>query len=184
MKKIFLSTIIFLSVQCKAQIYSLRTYGIEFPQNSYVKDTNNELPAYEGIWKGIWNNKTIFVTFKKITNEYDKDFEYYRDFLIAKFKVINSNGLVLFDNTLLPDSKAKILGGRFRKTDNKYSLIYIDPDLCSMSGNIYINFTDATQTKLNWKAVYGWDLLTESCPYYDSPTFPEPLPYEIILIKQ
>ncbi|MDQ0593813.1 hypothetical protein QFZ37_002182 [Chryseobacterium ginsenosidimutans] len=65
MKNIFLLLIIIASIGCKAQTYPLRTFT-EIPENSYLKDTNNELPSYEGIWKGVWNNKTIYVTLKKI----------------------------------------------------------------------------------------------------------------------
>ncbi|MEG1777824.1 MAG: DUF6705 family protein, partial [Angelakisella sp.] len=83
----------------------------------YEKDTDNELSAYEGTWKGIWNNRTIFVTLKKITNKYDNHFKYYRDYLIGKFKVLDNNGNILFDNTNLADDKAKIFGSGFRKAD-------------------------------------------------------------------
>ncbi|NMR35203.1 hypothetical protein HIO71_13515 [Chryseobacterium aquaticum] len=186
MKKIILFIIFTFTISCQAQTYPLRTYGIEFPKDSYVKDTNNELLDYEGTWKGTWNNKTIFVTFKKIKfyKSYLDYRAYFNDIIVGKFKVIDSNGVILYDNTSLPDNKAKIKGSNFKKVDNKYSLIYIDPDLCSMSGSVYINFTDATKTKLNWKAVYSWDIITESCPYYNATVAPEPLPYEIILTKQ
>ncbi len=185
MKKIFLfSILLFCAFSCNAQTYPLRTYGIEFPANSYLKDTNNELQYYEGTWKGTWNSKTIFIILKKITNKYDEDFKYYRDFLIAKFKVMDPNGLILFDNTLISDNKAKVQGGRFRKVDDKYSLWYVDSDICFITGDIYINFTDSTKTKLNWKFIDTTDIITPDCPYYDADPFPEPLPEEIVLTKQ
>ena len=56
MKKIFLFIVLVSLISCKAQTYPLRTYGISIPMNAYLKDTNNELPAYEGTWKGMWNN--------------------------------------------------------------------------------------------------------------------------------
>lgn len=110
MKNILLISLISLALSCNAQTYPLRNFS-DIPENSYEKDTNNELPAYEGIWKGSWNNKTIYVSIKKITNKYSNTLKYYTDCLIAKFKVTDSNGLIIFDNTNLSDDQAKIKGG-------------------------------------------------------------------------
>jgi hypothetical protein len=63
MKKIFLFILFSVAISCTAQTYPLRTFT-EIPENAYLKDTNNELATYEGTWKGTFNNKTIFITFK------------------------------------------------------------------------------------------------------------------------
>ncbi len=183
MKTIFLSIVLFiLTISCKAQTYPLRTFT-EIPENSYLKDTNNELQYYVGTWKGTWNNKTIYITFKKITNQYDNILKYYKDFLIGKFKVLDSNGLVLFDNMAISDDDAKITGGKFKKVDDKYSLGYIDPDICSMMGIILINFTNPTKTQMLFTFSDWTDIITSDCPYYNSNPFPEPLPKNIILTR-
>ena len=106
------------------------------------------------------------------------------DILIAKFKVTDLNGNVLFNNTSLTDQNAKIIGGKFKKLNQKYSLGYVDNDICGLNGFIEINFTDSTKTKLAWKFNEGSNLITKDCPYYDSPEFPQPLPVSIILTKQ
>ena len=185
MKKSILFIFIVLTISCKAQIYPLRTYH-EIPENSYLKDTNNELPAYEGTWKGTWDNKTIYITFKKIAYKYESYLKEYRDILIAKFKVTNLNGLILFDNTFLPDNDAKIEGTFFRKSDDRYSLIYIDMDLCGRSGRILINFTDAAKTKLQWSYSQDENFIESDCFYYNyaPQDYPQPLPRNIILTKQ
>ena len=89
MKKIFLFIAFAVIISCKSQTYPLRTYGIDYPKDSYVKDINNELQSYEGMWKGSWNNKTFFISFKKI--KYYKSFldsrSYYADILVGKFKI-------------------------------------------------------------------------------------------------
>ncbi|WP_294285071.1 DUF6705 family protein [uncultured Chryseobacterium sp.] len=183
MKNLFLIIILFtLTISCKAQTYPLRTFT-QIPQNAYLKDTNNELQYYVGTWKGSWNNKTIYITLKKITNQYNTNLKYYKDFLIGKFKVEDSNGQILFDNTSTSDYDAKISGVGIRKIDDKYSLGYIDPDFC-MDGSIRINFTDSTKTKLNWQFFDTTDIITPDCPNYNSNPFPEPLPKNIILTKQ
>ncbi|MCD9619032.1 DUF6705 family protein [Chryseobacterium gleum] len=184
MKYIHLIAIFIFALSCKAQTYPLRTY-IDLPKGAYLKDTNNELTAYEGVWKGGWESKTIYITFKKKTNIYmSKLLDYYADILIAKFKVIDTNGNILFDNTNLSDENAKITGGRFRKKDGKYSLGYVDNDICGLNGFIEINFTDSTKTKLEWKFNEGSNLITKDCPYYNSTAFPQPLPVSAILTKQ
>ncbi|WP_299178861.1 DUF6705 family protein [uncultured Chryseobacterium sp.] len=185
MRNIFLFILLIFFVSCKAQTYPLRTFT-ELPENSYLKDTNNELPAYEGVWKGTWNNKTIYVTFQKVTNIYKSSLKQYRDILIARFKVTDLNGLILFDNTNLSNDEVKIKGGKFRKTDDKYSLIYVDRDLCMRSGKIFINFTDATKTKLQWSYSQDENFIESDCFYYNyaPQDYPQPLPRNIILTKQ
>ncbi|MCP2038804.1 DUF6705 family protein [Chryseobacterium sp. HSC-36S06] len=186
MKNIFLFIALALTISCKSQtVYPLRTFT-ELPPNSYLKDTNNELTQYEGVWKGTWNNKTIFITIKKIVNIYDNVLMYQKDFLIAKFKVIDANGNVRFDNTALPDNKAKITGGKFRKKDDKYSFSYIDRDLCGITGYIMVNFTDSSKTKLQWVYSKDNDWVDSDCFYWGKPASerPDPLPHSIILTKQ
>ncbi|KNB62984.1 DUF6705 family protein [Chryseobacterium sp. Hurlbut01] len=185
MKNILLSLLIGITVSCNAQIYPLRTYQ-EIPENSYLKDTNNELPTYEGVWTATWNNKIIYVTLKKITYKYESYLKEYRDVLIGKFKVTDSNGVILFDNTNLSDNESKIVGTFFRKSDNKYYLVYSDKDLCGRSGNILINFTDATKTKLQWQYSQDENFIEPDCFYYNyaPQDYPQPLPKNIVLTKQ
>lgn len=175
-----------ISLSCKSQTYPLRTFT-EIPENSYLKDTNNELSAYEGVWKGIWNNKTIYISINKVINKYDDTFKYYSDRLIARFKVTDlNNTLVLFDNTTLSDNEVKIDGLRFRKSDDKYGLTYVDRDLCMRSGQIFINFTDTTKTKLQWRYSQSENWVDSSCFYHGwaAADKPQPLPFDIILTKQ
>ncbi|WP_312206895.1 DUF6705 family protein [Epilithonimonas hominis] len=184
-KNIILAILLLFALSCKAQTFPLRTYQ-EIPENSYLKDTNNELPSYEGVWKGIWNNKIIYVTFNKITNKYKSSLKYYSDRLIARFKVTDLNGSILFDNTNLSNDEVKIEGGRFRKKDDKYGFVYVDKDLCNRSGQIFINFTDSTKTKLQWSYFQDENFIEPDCFYYSylPQNYPQPLPNNIILTKQ
>lgn len=182
MKNIILLLIFISAFSCKAQIYPLRTYT-EIPENAYLKDTNNELPTYEGTWKGTWDNKTFYVTFKKITNKYDSVLKYYNDFLIGKFRIVNNSGTILFDNTNIADDNAKIEGGKYRKKDNKYSFTYLDMDMCGRNGYGTIHFTDSTKTILEWKFGEGEVMIDSDC-FYHGQTWPEILPNNIILTKQ
>ncbi|REC63330.1 hypothetical protein DRF65_06675 [Chryseobacterium pennae] len=178
---------IFVVCFCEAQtIYSLRPTEINLLNNSYEKDTNNELQAYEGIWRGEWNNKIFIITLKKITNKYDNDVKRYRDYLVGRFIVKDSNEHTLFDNIKSSDDQAKIQGINFRRYGNKYSLIYNDPELCHITGNIAINFIDTVKTKLEWKYYQNSDWTDNDCFYHGLPQSqrPDPLPQNIILTKQ
>lgn len=167
----------------------LRSITSSIPENQcyYRKDTNNELNDYIGTWKARWDNKTIFIYIKKITNKYDNIFKFNRDFLIIKFKTLDISGAVLFDNTLLSDEQAKIVGLNFIKADDRYGFVYIDPDLCDTSGEVRINFNNPTKTQLQWSYFqnkYEW--LDSDCFFYNYPPdqLPNPLPKTAIFIKQ
>jgi hypothetical protein len=186
MKKIF--TLIALQsvfFSC-AQTYPLNTYS-DVPNDAYIKDINNELVPYVGTWNGTWNNKTLSVQFKRIKKyqNYDNNNPYYQDVLIGKFKVSDSSGNILFDNTNLPDNDTKIDGLRFITQPNiRYKLYYFDNDICGMSGDIYINLINGSSSQLNWKFVDTTDIITSDCPYNNTNPFPQPLPANIMLIKQ
>lgn len=78
MKNILL--ILFVVISCKSfpqsnctqySVVPLRTYDIADKECYYYRDTNNELQDYVGTWKGVWDNKIVYLTFKKINNKYD-----------------------------------------------------------------------------------------------------------------
>ncbi|WP_131726191.1 DUF6705 family protein [Chryseobacterium sp. Leaf405] len=183
MKNIILILSILFTFSCKSQTYPLRTYT-DVPDNSYLKDIDNELNDYIGTWKAIWNNKTIYIYISKEINKYT--LYTYMDYLIIKFKVTDATGTILFDNTNLPNDKVKIEGVNFKSGENKYFLSYVDRDLCMRSGTIIINFTDSTKTQLKWH--YGEDenWLDSDCFYKNYPPAqrPEPLPYDAIFTKK
>jgi len=169
-------------------VVPLRTFT-EIPENEcyYRKDTQNELNAYEGTWKGSWNNKTIYITFKKVINIYDDSLGFNLDNLVGKFKTLDSNGNILFNNTSLTDSQAKIFGIGFHHITDKYHMIYIDNDLCGLSGSIKISFANAAKTQLNIDFDQDHLIIDTDCYYHSYPPsqYPEPLTKNnIVLTKQ
>jgi len=182
MKKILtILTLHFILLSC-AQIYPLNT-NTDVPNGAYIKDLNNELIPYEGTWKGTWDNKTFFLSLNKVKKNMDhKDNNpYYKDILAGRFKVLDSSGNILYDNTSLPDQDTKIEGLGFIKNTTKYILFYVDSDICNISGRIYLTFTNSM---LDWKFMDTTDIIDSSCQYYNSNPFPQPLPKSIILTKQ
>ena len=168
-----------------AQIYPLNT-NTDVPTDAYINDLNNELLPYEGIWQGTWNNKTFSVQFKRIKKYLDhkENNPYYKDVLAGKFKVLDSSGNILFDNTSLPDNDTKIEGAGFITNTDKYLSHYFDSDICNMSGWIYIKFANINKTQLSWQFTDMTDIITSDCPYYNANPFPQPLPENIVLSKQ
>jgi len=185
MKNIILILLILFTFSCKSQTYPLRTYT-DIPDNSYLKDVNNELPNYVGTWKTMWNNKTIYIYISEEINKYNSSLNIYMDYLIIKFKVTDVTGIILFDNTNLSNDDAKIFGSNFKGGTDKYSLGYSDDDLCGKWGFIQINFTDSTKTQLKWSYSEQENWLEPDCFYYNYPLNqrPEPLPNNAIFIKQ
>ncbi|MDF2933205.1 MAG: hypothetical protein K0R36_2536 [Chryseobacterium sp.] len=180
--------LLFFVISCKSYtqqtIVPLRTYT-DIPENAgyYIKDTNNELQAFEG----TWNGKTIFITFKKMINKYNTTMKYNEDIIIGKFKTLDSNGNVLFDNLALPDDQAKIRGGNFQNITNKYLMSYRDNDICGIGGSIYLTFANPAKTQLNFSYDQTSMVLTSDCYFHGwaQADRPEPLPKDnIVLTKQ
>ncbi|ANF51849.1 hypothetical protein A0O34_15610 [Chryseobacterium glaciei] len=188
MKKLFLFILLGGTFFCNAQeVLPLTSMNNELPLNAYIKDIDNQLPAFEGKWEGISNNKTFTIVFKKV-KYYDtlaQKNPYYKDMLWGKFQVKDLNGKTLFDNLSLEDNYSKIQGMRIHPS-GKYELIYIDPDLCNKVGLIMIGFTDSSKKELKFKYKDYPQSLDSSCFYYGKPIDqqPDPLPKEIILTKQ
>ncbi|MFN1216088.1 DUF6705 family protein [Chryseobacterium kwangjuense] len=188
MKKIYTALSLGIVLFCKSQqIFPLATKSNELPANSYIKDIDNQLPAFEGEWKGNWNNKTLIIIFKKFKN-YDTISQknpYYIDLLYGRFQVRETNGKILFDNLLDQDTNSKIQG-LFITVNGNYQLLYMDPDLCNKVGLVTIGFTESSKTELKLRYKDYPQNLDSKCFYYGKPAdqHPEPLPKEIILTKQ
>ncbi len=188
MKKAYIALSLGGMFLCKSQqILPLSTKSSDIPLNSYIKDIDNQLGGFEGIWKGDWNNKTLTIIFKK-AKYYDtlsQKNPYYTDLLYGRFQVREVNGKILFDNLSNQDVNSKVKGFYITPSGN-YQLIYIDPDLCNKVGLITIGFTGPSKAELKLKYKDYPQNLDSKCFYYNKPTdqHPEPLPKDIILTKQ
>ncbi|PZP41813.1 MAG: hypothetical protein DI598_17785, partial [Pseudopedobacter saltans] len=97
MKDIFLIAILMISLSCKSQELPLNSNPFESPQNSYLKDINNELNPYVGTYKASFNGKQITLYITKETKKYFDRISYkiYKDVLSVKYTVQNSSGQIL-----------------------------------------------------------------------------------------
>jgi hypothetical protein len=98
MKNIKYLILLVISISCKAQqSYPLKTDYDNIPNYSYLKDLNNELSPYIGIYKTSFQGKEIILYItkeeNKLVNRIDKNF--YRDLLSIKYIIKNSSGNIL-----------------------------------------------------------------------------------------
>lgn len=189
MKKTFLTLLLNAFIFNKAQqTLPLSTVtGDVIAPNTYIKDIDNQLPVYEGTWKGTWNNKTFVINLKKIKfhDTFSKNNPFHQDVLIGRFQVKDSNGKVLFDDLKAKENTEKIMGQSFLANE-KYQLLYVDPDLCNKMGYIYLTFTNPEKNEMKLRYTDSKQPVDSSCFYYGLPEgqTPEPFPKEIILTKQ
>jgi len=129
MKNIFLlSTIIFLSVQCKAQnnIVALTDCNKQYDHstgNYYLKDTTNEMNKYEGVWKWISGNREFILTLIKQIKHHNHETgndNYYKDRLVGYY-LYKENGLILADTS--SDNLSKDYGIKVQFTLDCHSQI-------------------------------------------------------------
>ncbi|MEC3875530.1 MULTISPECIES: DUF6705 family protein [unclassified Chryseobacterium] len=129
MKKIFLlSTIIFLSVQCKAQNHIINSTDCDsnFDRSSgdyYEKDINNIMNKYTGTWKWTSGNREFILTLIKQVkhhfNQYGND-NYYQDRLVGYYQY-KENGIIIADTS--SDDLSKDYGVKVQFTLDCYSQI-------------------------------------------------------------
>jgi len=99
MKNIIILLIIVLgTISCKAQQeYPINTVPSNIPNGAYIKDTNNELDRFIGVYKVLYNNKETLININKVTK---KPFSlsglnYYKDALIIKYIIKDLSGNII-----------------------------------------------------------------------------------------
>lgn len=156
MKIINIKTIILFSfflsfLSCKAQILPLNTSMTDIPLNAHVKDTNNELTPYIGIYRANFQGKeiTLYITKEedKLTKRLQKNF--YRDALVIKYIVKNSTGTILQDtkNNNIPNIELYSIGTR--PNQNSVIMSYSGTNCGVGWGKIIMKKINPTQ--LSWE---------------------------------
>ena len=89
-----------IPLSCKAQIpiYGLETSAFDVPNNSYIKDINNDFNKYTGTWKFENTTQEFTLNIGKKTMYYDGHLNVYKDLLYGEYQY-KENG-VTFINTL------------------------------------------------------------------------------------
>ncbi|OBW40426.1 hypothetical protein AB670_03222 [Chryseobacterium sp. MOF25P] len=171
MKMIFFKIMIILGLivnllSCKAQILPLNTWVENTPNNAYLKDQDNELIPYVGVYKANYkgNEITLF-----ITKEEDKlikypDKQFYQDVLVIKYIVKNSSGTTIQDTqNINHQSYFKITSMGTMPELGKVALSYSGTNCGVGWGQINLKKLNATQ--ISWDYYPNNTILDEAtCP--------------------
>ncbi|HBV13799.1 DUF6705 family protein [Chryseobacterium carnipullorum] len=191
MKNIFLIALSIITISCNAQIYPLDTSPSDIPNNAYIKDTNNELDKYVGLWKGIWSGKTLYLELKKVKTSSSipgDTHPYYKDRIIGERKVIGSNGTVEIDRISNFDNEgAEFSGiGVSLKNANWKRLYFYPKNMCRKTATLDITSFTGNQMTLHFE--YLPSIIDSNCQhnaYVDQyGNFPINFPKDIVLTKQ
>lgn len=185
MKALFSSILFFTTFLLLAQnpILPLNTPHQQLPQNAYLKDTQNQLPPFEGTWVYNQGNLKVTIKFQKIIFYNNLSF-YYSDLLTGNYKV-EKNGVIIFDNLNMPfNENASIFGFNFY--DGKYNMSFIDTVKCDIGGavKVWINANGKLQWTMHISDYNPWSL--DECPEALEPNFHDfmTIPFLMELTKQ
>ena len=150
MKSVLL-LIIFAVVSCKSQqILPINTALDNIPNNAQVKDLNNELNPYIGTYKANFegNEITLFITKEENKLEKRVSKQFYRDALIIKYIIKNTNGLILQDTQNNNDSNNKLHSTKIRVSQNSVDLNYSGTN-CGVGWGI-VKLKKLNPTQISW----------------------------------
>ncbi|WP_027378419.1 DUF6705 family protein [Chryseobacterium daeguense] len=171
MKKIISLFAITLSlITCKAQqTYPLNTFFEDVPNLSYMKDLNNDLPPYVGIYKATYegNEVTLYISKEDhLLINTSGVRKYYQDVLHVKYSIKKiSTGTILEDsqNTINPKEKEIISIGTNVKDDNSIALLY-SGTTCGIGWG-RITLKKISSTKISWSYYPNGSLFSgNECP--------------------
>ncbi|WP_312513708.1 DUF6705 family protein [Chryseobacterium culicis] len=137
MNKLLLIFAFFYAVSCTAQEYPLKTDYTEIPNYSYLKDTDNELDSFIGVWQGNYNNNTItlYIT-KEIHKLFDENqHKYYKDILSIKYIVKNSAGSIIQNTqnmTIQPNQLRHTIYSQWAEDSGDTMLFYYGGTNCGV----------------------------------------------------
>ncbi|WP_288459881.1 DUF6705 family protein [uncultured Chryseobacterium sp.] len=185
MKKILsILLMTFLIVSCKGQQYPLNTNYEEVPNNAYLKDLNNELNPYIGIYKANFEGNEITLYITKEENKLEKRVskQFYRDALIIKYIIKNTNGLILQDTQNNNDSNNKLHSTKIRVSQNSVDLNYSGTN-CGVGWGI-IKLKKLNLTQISWDYNPNSTSVGDDCPANADKTVYLPETDNLIFTKQ
>ena len=173
-------------ISCKAQTISLDALSQcenkpNCPDYVYLKDTNNRLNKFIGVWKGTYSDgRTYEFHFTKKENDYS--YGKYWDILKGRMLVKTANGLILENTIGTSDQENYFNGYYFDSSIEKYKLYYSGNAECNDKGYVYLWFPNTNDlTQMNLQFIQDLDII-QSCPIGYKTVMPDAK--TIILTKQ
>ena len=197
MKKYILLALSIVYFSCKAQqTYPMnQDYSDYLINNNYIKDTNNDLNKFVGVWK--WTSPTNPSTYfevhliKVLNWKYPSDkFKYYRDVIFGNYKYVE-NGIIVTNNLNRNNYNSTIYGqtpiiiadsrdSQFKNLSIIMRDILKNDKLCKPELNI-INLTSVPLTA-NWTLIETGQIMIN--PQRPAALAGFSIPTNIVLTKQ
>ncbi|SMP19197.1 DUF6705 family protein [Chryseobacterium profundimaris] len=174
----------FLIVSSKGQTLPLNTNYEEVPNNAYLKDLNNELAPYVGVYKSNFEGNEITLYITKQENKLEKSTgkTYYMDALIVKYIVKNNLGITLQDTQNQTSQNNRLYSINTRPYENSVILYYSGTDCGVGWGKITLKKLNSTQ--LSWYYDPNSTSLEDDCPATADKTVYLPETDNLIFTKQ
>ena len=189
MKTIFYLLAVLMSFVLYGQntVVPLNTPFDDIPDNGYVKDTQNQLNPFAGIWVYQQGTKKVTIKLEKLIYYNDGAYpKYYIDVINGRYKVENGSTIVYSDwneEMLYGD----ISGVMFR--NGYYLMDYWDEKECRLSYDVKVKLDPNNSNRLIWEmsvtGIVSYDFEDECQRKYDSDWGTvSTLPRDMVLIRQ
>ncbi|MCX8526496.1 hypothetical protein OF897_21515 [Chryseobacterium formosus] len=190
MKNIITLFLAFLAISCNSQVVSLEDAAQcrDNPNCSvnynYVKDINNTLNKYVGIWKGTYNGRVYEMKFNKSLYN---DMGMKKDELTGRLRITTTGNIpvIIFDNfNEQDDAKTHFSGLGLTSDLQGYRMIFagLVPSGCINHGTVSLGITSGIPNQMKIMYWSNNDIVVGECPSTFSQTFPEQ--QEILLMRQ
>ena len=174
-------------ISCKAQQQFPLNYNLlTIPNNSQLKDTNNELDYYVGTWIANLQDKTIKLVVTKHLN-FPFIFQnktLYKDLLVVKYEIVVND--ILIQQSTLQNSISTyydLFAIVSMGTDGNTLNLRFNGANCGVgAGPIYFDKLNTTQ--FNWSFTPYHTTVTEECPPYAELNIYLPETDNLIFTKQ
>lgn len=154
----------------------------DIPQGGYVKDINNELSPFIGVYKTTYQGyeTTLYITKAEHMLKERTDKSYYMDALIVRYTVKDSSGNVLQDTQ---NTNKTNFYSMWSAPQENAVVLYFPGTNCNVgSGKVYLFKINATQ--LSWDYRPNNSLLNQSnCPGNQDVTVYLPVTKDLIFTK-
>ena len=176
-----------IGFMCKAQVvYPLNTFYDDIPKGSYIKDINNDLDSFIGLWKVNYDQKEILISVKKIIkkNIVIANNNFYADILQLTYTIKDINtGKILQEN--MASNLGKYYSESFYYNPNT-KIVYLsyDGSDCGVGwGQIDLKLLN--ETNLLWSYVANSSILTnKNCPDNSNIKIYLPVTKNLVFVRQ
>ncbi|MDR2236636.1 MAG: hypothetical protein LBE92_10970 [Chryseobacterium sp.] len=182
MKRLLFLGVLLVVFYCKAQqVFPLNTFTENVVPNGYVKDINNELDPFVGIYKTNFQDNEIILHISKMEYKLEKRAKktYYSDVLIIKYIIKNAAGTIL--QSTQNDSEIRLYSNKvFQNT----AIFYYMGTNCNVgNGKIYLKKTNTTELLWDYRP-NSMILDQQNCPGNQDTKVYLPVTKDLIFTKQ